>query len=552
MPTTELQPVIPQPMEQDSGPALSEYLGIFRRRIKLILIPFILCFVLSGVVAYVVPPEFEQTTVFKINDPGVSKNILAGLQATITHKPLLRTMSSDIKTRRFLRPIVEKVRLNEGFNLSDALEETDFYKYIFKNLQIQVPNDTQRDRAGPDIVRITYKGRNQAKNVEFLNEIRESYKEYFRRQYRETIRGIYDQQRARVRDLRNEVARLEAAYEAFRNGDDYHLVGIKRAHLKEIADLKSRENDLRLEIKGLEAQLVQVKVQLRDQKKTSHIQNRVTNPQKLALKGLIDAERKVLNQMIDVQGWSDLVPAVQEQREKITRMEEQYAALADDVVGGATVQINPVYVQLQNDRNNLQRQIDGARDMLSQVLRRIEKLQGELTRENDLTRTDTNFQNEIRKLKTNEANVAGRFDRIKSEWQRIQGEGSDLFETMELPNPNTKPVFPSVPLFLAIGAGFGLLLGLGLAFLKEFSSLTYLTPSQVQSRLTVPILGEVAEIKTEEELAAERARRRRNWIAGSILLGLVAFVHYCYFDPDMIQILPPVLVDILNTLYKGG
>ena len=81
-------------------------------------------------------------------------------------------MNSDIKSRRFLRPIVAKVGLNEGFNLNDTLEETEFYGYVFKNLTIQVPNVQQRASAGPDVVRMSYKGRHQSKNVEFLNEIR--------------------------------------------------------------------------------------------------------------------------------------------------------------------------------------------------------------------------------------------------------------------------------------------------------------------------------------------------------------------------------------------
>ncbi len=552
MATTELQPVLPQPMEQDNGPGLSEYLGILRRRVKLLIIPFFLCLVLSAVVAYVIPAQFTQQTKFKIEDPGLVKNLLAGLQATVNHKPLLRTMSSDIKSRRFLAPIVDKIGLNEGFNRNNPLEETEFYGYVFSHLEVTVPDLRQRTSAGADLVTLTYTGRNQALNVEFLNEIRESYKEFFRREYRETIRGIYDQQRARVRDLRNELARTEAAYEAFRNGDDYHLVGVKKSHLKQMVNLRGQESQLRLDIKGYEAQIDKIKMQLRDQSKTTSVLNQSPNPQLIVLQGQIVQAQALLNQMIKVNGFTEKVPAVQDQRKKIEELKETLRTIEPTVAGGSQLQQNQIYVQLENDSNNLQRVLDGSRDMLGQVSRSIEKMQGDLAKESDLTRTDTNFSTEIADLVRKERQMTGRFEIIEGEWKRIQGEGSDLFTTVDFPNPNTKPVFPSVPLFLAIGAGVGALLGLGLAFLKEFSSLTYLTPAQVQNRLTVPILGEVSEIKTEEEKAEEKKRKRRNYLVGGIVLGILVFVHYCYFEESKTHFLPPIVVKVLDMLYQGG
>lgn len=556
MATTELQAMLPQPVDQETGPGLSEYLGIFKRRLKLILVPFILCLLLSAVVAYVVPAQFTQHTKFKIHDPSLTKNLLVGLQATVTHKPLLRTMDSDIKSRRFLKPIVSKVGLTEGFNLSNPLEETEFYGYVFKQLQIQVPDVRSRGSVGPDLVTMTYTGRSQARNVEFLNEIRDQYKEYFRREYRETIRGIHDQQRARVRDLRNQLISMEAAYEQFRNGPDYRLVGIKRGHLIQLAGMRDNEALLRQEITGLEGQLMKIKTQLRDQTKTSSVQSKRPNPRLVAMQAQLTQAIGLLNKMIDSEnggfGWTDKVPQVKAQKANIAELEKTIASIPPQIDGISQIQVNAVYVQLQNDRNNLQRQLDGARDQLGQVTRRIETVQGELSKETDLTRTDVKFVTDIRDLKNKERQTSGRFEIIAGEWKRIQGEGSDLFQIIDLPNPNTKPVFPSIPLFLAIGAGIGALLGLGLAFLKEFSSMTYLTPAQVQSRLPLPILGEVSEIKTEEQHKAERSRKRRNYIAGGIVLLIFALVHYCYFESTMTHYLPPIVVDVLDMLYKGS
>ena len=512
MQAPEIQTVMPQPYEQEAqGPGIAEFLGIFKRRLPLIIAPFLIFMVIGALVAYVVPPQYTQMARFKIRDPGILQSVLSrSAQVIIPHKPQLKSMVAEIKRQRFLEPIVRKVGITEGFNLNDPYEQTEFYQRVFQNLDIA--RQGSDEKPGADIIDMAYTGRDPRKNVDFLNEIRESYAELFRRNYRNSALGVYEQQKGKMRDLSNQLARLEAAYEQFRTSPDFRLVGIRRAHQKELADLSIREQDLRVDINNLEAQLSKIDIQLRDQSDTTSVFNQIQNPAKVAMGQRLTALRQQLSDYINVNNFTEINPFVQAQRKKIEELEAKYDELDDSIDGGVQTQQNQVYIDLQNDKYDLQRQLQGTRNSLQLITKRMETIQNELGQEIDLTSTDDNYKQDILQLRVKERQARQSFEAIENAWDRVRGQGSDLFEILELPNSNSKPVFPNTGLFIAMGAGIGLLLGVGLAFLKEFSSMTFLTTGQVQNRMPVPLLGEVSEIKTEEERAEERRKKRKGWI----------------------------------------
>ena len=116
----------------------------------------------------------------------------------------------------------------------------------------------------------------------------------------------------------------------------------------------------------------------------------------------------------------------------------------------------------------------------------------------------------------------------------------------------TPMVFPSVPLFLGIGAGAGLLLGIGLAFLREFSGMTFTTSSQVQSVLPVAVLGEVGRIATADERKQASRKSIRRWVILAVIVALLTGVHVMYFNKEWSKHLPAVVVRTLDQVYDKG
>ncbi len=544
MAVTEVKQALPTDVE---GPGLVEYLGVFTRRPKTIIFPLLIMTVVAGLIAYVIPPKYESFTQFKVRDPGLTRGLLSGTQAVVPHKPLLATIGTDIIRPGFYMEIVRRVGLTEGFNLNDPEELSDFFKYIDKNLVVK-PSFT---KSGSDLVTISYQGRDRKKVALFVSEVLDGYRNYFKNRYRGLAERLYRAAESGLRAHERTLVDLQADYNAFRSGPDYSLVSVRRQLANESGSLAERRTELEVTLNGLQGQLQRVLAQIRDQKTSSVTMKFVPNPEKSELKLLLDQERAALNVLITVKGLTDLTPTVKAQKKKIEGLEQRYAAMDDLIAGGQEVGPNKLYQTLVERRDDVLAQIEGVKRSLDKVEKRLVTVRKNLERIPDLQAQDDKFRRDIGRANERVIQAQKKFATIEGEWNRIKSEGGDLFDVQEYPRDSDPPVFPSVPLFLGLGAAAGLLLGLGLAFLKEFSGMTYTSSSQVQATLPLPILGEVACIPTDEEIAEQKKRARSLWLVlGSVAL-ILGVLHLLYFSQGLQHYLPPFLADLMDSIYKG-
>ncbi|KYG59438.1 YveK family protein [Planococcus maritimus] len=74
---------------------------------------------------------------------------------------------------------------------------------------------------------------------------------------------------------------------------------------------------------------------------------------------------------------------------------------------------------------------------------------------------------------------------------------------------NPSPVEPNPILNMAIAAVVGLMLGVGIAFLREYLDTSMKTEQDIEDILGVPLLGVISPIKEEAKLEAKPATNRR-------------------------------------------
>ena len=528
------------------GPGISEYLGVFKRRVKTIFLPLLAFTVIAGLVAFVIPPQYEAFTKFKVKDPGVLRGAVAGTQAILPHKQILNTIESDIKRRPFIEPIIKKIALSEGFIVKDPEEADEFYKYIYENLNI----GTVPSKVGADVVTISYRGRDRNKIVEFINSILEEYYTYFRNEYRDQGQAFHQKAKSRLEDAKRGYARVQTDYEAFQNSEDFRLIALSRERKEELISLRNREQDVRIDIRDYDAQLKLVDGQIRAADTESVRRNMVPNPKRAIAKAKIDKLQALYNEYMK-QNFTDLIPDVPKTRQALKARRLEYEQIPPMIEGNPVVERNKALEALQAKQQELQRKIGGRRESLEQILSRISFVRNDLDKIPNLELRGDAFKMDIGQMANRVSDAERGFTKIDGIWQTVKGKGSDLFEVLEYPR-NTEPaVFPSVPLFLAIGAAAGMLFGIGIAFLKEFSGMTYMSAAQVQSTLPIPILGEVSRITTVNERRSERSRRFRSIVTALVIVGLLGFLHLCYFLPDLLGILPPVVIDVMDMVYRG-
>lgn len=555
--STDLQPIQSAPPvapmlapvgDAGGGPSVGDYLGVFKKRPKLIIMPAFVGLLIAAIVVYVVPPRYEAVLKFKVQDPSLLQGVVGSTQTIVPHKPLLATIQADILNKSFLEPIIRKVGLEEGFDFRDPQEISKFYAYVFKNLVIELIDA----RVGADVISITYTGRDPRINVEFLTGIRQAYDEYFRAEYRSVVRQIYTSAENLKRETGTRVQELQAEYDSFRESPEFGLVSQGSDLKRQLETLSEAEVSLQQQIKSLLAQERVLEAQIRVQVPQSVQFGKIPNPSKGAVSTKLEAEKAVLNDLVVKRHLTDKVKAVMTQREKIAELETQLAAMPDFIdapVG--TVQVNKTYQTLLDDRMKLRRILGGEQDALENVRKRLALISEQLETIPNLSARRDEYDNKISLEYENLADAQRRFNRVQDAWFAVRGKGSDLFRDLQFPEPNSPPVFPSLPIFLGIGFGAGLLIGLGLAFTREFAGMTFSSANQVQGAVPLPILGEVGRITTTEEIAEERAGRRKNIVAVVVFLSLVGGLHALYFL-EQFDFLPVPVIEVMDAMYGGG
>ncbi|MCA9320583.1 MAG: hypothetical protein KDB53_07605 [Planctomycetes bacterium] len=543
MPVAEIKRALPGEAE---GPGIAEYLGVFRRRPKTILMPILLMTAFAGVIAYLIPPRYRSSTQLKVNDPGSLSAVRGGSQNIIPHKDILATIKVDIVRPRFYRDIVARLGLNEGFNLNDPEELAGFYDYISDNLII----DTSFAKAGSDIIGISYQGRDPQKVADFVQQVSNEYRAYFRNKYRSQAESLEQTARLGLEEHTRHLAELEADYDAFRQSDDYRLIGFAQELRRRQTSLEEMQNKLSIELKQRQGEQSILQARLRSEQQESVTFNKIQNPEKLAIKTKLDEQKAILNQMI-ARGLTDLTGTVQDQRALITQIQKQYADTAEWIDGGQSIVPNKTYENLVASRDDVSAKINGLELSLKKVEEDLATVKTDMDKVPELDVQEYKFKQEIDLAAQKVKFAEEKYQTIEIEWKRIKSDGGKLFEIMESPRATDPAIFPSIPLFLGLGAAVGLLLGIGIAFLREFSGMTYTSAAQVQSTLPLPILGEVGRIQSEEEKRSEAWRRRVAWSISGLIVVVVGFLHLFYFHDGLSKHLPPMLAQFMDLIYRG-
>lgn len=176
--------------------------------------------------------------------------------------------------------------------------------------------------------------------------------------------------------------------------------------------------------------------------------------------------------------------------------------------------------KLDSTKRSINAEIGNIKTALARDLRSIDRQIG------DLKKKDEEVQKVAHELQAFEIPY-NQLSRTKTNNEKIYGlvlersRETDLTRVMQFNNirvvddaTSTKaPVRPNVPMNVAVGTVAGLLLGLALAFLREFSDRSVKTPADVESTLGTTCLGLLPEIDSRDR----GIRRSRSSVAVSNL-----------------------------------
>jgi predicted nucleic acid-binding Zn-ribbon protein len=329
----------------------------------------------------------------------------------------------------------------------------------------------------------------------FVNAIRDKYQAEFERRYREDIRGAHDTVKSIYNGAVTSHGRATKAFEDFQNreGPEYGTPDDAYGRFRDRLSKLEQERD------ATDADLKTKKQALTD----------------------IETQLTAVPSVVEAGSTRSLSDAWKLQKAKVDQLEETLAALSKRVTPAhrdyirtkATLEAesqrltkvpqwdetsrstsrNQTWLDLEGRRRSLQVDVEGLKSRFSRLDETLKALNLELKAVPDKVRRAGELKATVDRAVAELASASAAFGAARTTKERFVDKTRSLFVPLSVPTPSEvaddDPVFPNTALFIGLAAVVGILLGLGVAFLREFASPSFTTPSQVATALPVPMLG---------------------------------------------------------------
>ncbi len=548
--------------------------GVIRRRKKIFFIPFILIFLITAGVAFILPPIYRSHSMILIEGQQIPEEFV---KTTITSfvEERLQVIRQKVMTRTKLLSIINQ------FNLYPEMQEKHTTEEIVTKMRNDIELrtisasvvDRRSGRPSPATIAFTlfYEGRDPYKVQKVANVVASFFLEEDLKKREELASATTNFLEQELENLKEQVDVLENKISIFKKAHIGELPEYNNVNLQAIARLERELDRINSRITTLEEKKIYLKGEIIDVDPLNPIvteEGKVTRNPKERLKGL--HLRLISLQAILSEKHPDIKKLKKEIKEleaqvgesddsvaKIRRLSELEGQLAvlkgklgpkhpdviklsrevrvlsrevDDLLTEkAKIDIsgekpdNPAYISLMTRIAAMEQEITGSLRQRQDVKRKMEEYEGRLERApvvekkyNELTR-----DYESAKRKHNEIMSKLLTSRIAQGMEQTQrGERFIITEPAQLPE---KPYKPNRIAIVLIGFVLAFGAGVGLAAVREAMDNSVKTTDQLNSLTGVPVFSAISLMETDEERRA-RLTRRVLLVATAIGVIVVALI----------------------------
>jgi len=117
-------------------------------------------------------------------------------------------------------------------------------------------------------------------------------------------------------------------------------------------------------------------------------------------------------------------------------------------------------------------------------------------------------------------NMRQRMERAKITQRLGESDEGTKFKILEPARLPLRPVRPNLQKLFFLALLLGMFVGAGAAFAAEFLDRSFQSAEDLQATLTLPVIGSISTIVTEQDMADRRQRRKR-WVSYKTQLELL-------------------------------
>ena len=556
-------------MTEEKGTATSQtlrdYLSIAFRRKRYFVVPLVIGVVVTVVAVVTMEPAYTAEALVRRRDYGVIRGA-GNVPLTVQTQATSAMIQTEIMMRDILKPVARRLWPEQTKDiLTEEEDASPVMDQLLERLGENLEISATRHGPGVDYVTIAAKSKDDPKwCAAAANALARTYEERFQTFDESTIESelqFLEEQvrkyRQRLHEVQDELARFEKEH---------------------IESLPQQRGTLRGLVLGLRTQATDCEVGLKAAKeKVEHLQGRLetvpevvvaervtkTNPEVQRLQEDIDALEATLAQLLV--RMTEEHPTIKGLHSQIEAKKDKLAQLPATVVDSETEALNPEYLACKADLEAAHlevKQLESTRARLEgEIEAHKKRAEGMLALEQEhqtLIREEAEWQDQYAVLSRQLEAAKTRLEQVNPALPgTIQKFGTEVKVLQEAVVPVTRPKGPQIKL-LFVGLAASIFLGIGLVSVAEFVDNSFRGFDDVSAALSIPILGVLPVIETEQDVQrrASRKRSRRLLLAAALVLaGSLALVVYLYLagevGPETTAALGRALQHRIGGLFDG-
>jgi polysaccharide chain length determinant protein (PEP-CTERM system associated) len=490
---------------------LNDYVLILKRRKWSLILPALIIFTISAMIAVALPPVYKSTSTILIEEQEIPADFV---MATVTsfveqrlqsiHQRIMSTsrlidiikrynLYSDLKGRLTSEQIVEKMR--QSIKLETISAEV-------------VDRRTGRPSSATVAFTLTYEGKGIPDKVQRVANVLASLflEENLRvreRQTRETSQFLRDE----MNKLKTHLDDIEAKIAAF-----------KAIHINELPEVfqvnMQSLNNTERNIERLNQQLQSLK------EREGYLQTQLASI--TPLEKMTEDKRRLRELRVQLANletrFTDEYPDVIKTKEEIEKLKKRIKNTDKTTGTSDNLPDNPAYITLASQLASTQAEIDSVKRQIIdlnikaeeyhrriEATPKVEETYKELAVERN--NTQAKYNDLVRKFM--EARVAHGLEKEQ------KGERFTIIDPARLPE---KPYKPNRMAIIMIGLVLGVAAGVAMASIKEFTDNSVRSPDMLSTVTSFPVLAGIPEITTEKDI------RRKKIMRTILVMGLIALV----------------------------
>ncbi|HLP25345.1 MAG TPA: Wzz/FepE/Etk N-terminal domain-containing protein, partial [Acidobacteriota bacterium] len=455
----------------NSGPGsatLSDFVGLLRLRLALVLLVFGLVLITTAGVTALLPKWYVATAKIRVEKPESEVKLFQNQNSSYYDPYFIQDQFEILQSEKILYRVIENLKLNDaiGRQMTDGQSwpTAITYQYLTKKMF------TPESRRATSLIELNVQARDPQLAATIANEIARVYAA-------DRVDLATSEQREGLAKLRGELEKQEQVVVTQRDRleklrKDLDISGV---------DLNQRYSDMEIErLRQMQNSLIALRVDAIGRK---------TRWERFRTIAVEDRRNLVNSELISDPNIQNLLQAFLVADQNLTRLKGRLGEAHPDLISAVDARAK---IQEQLDR-----QLAGYETSLEMAFKESEARVIELERQLAQAKVDQILSARERMRPFEEA--ASKLDdeqrlltTLKLTLRQREIDFQVPKKTIEILNVAEAPRFPSKPnwtMNLLFAAVFGLILGVGAAVLVEYFDTSFRNVADVESKLNLPVLG---------------------------------------------------------------